>query len=323
MARKGITMNSMSDIFNSASVSEKEKVGFKVKFIDIDKIEPNERNEYSIEEIDELALSISLVGIRQNLEVAPVGEDKYKLISGERRYTAVKRLVEEDGREDLRKLPCVVINPAENIQMEIPDDIKELWLLTTTNSQRNKTDADRLVDIRNQKLIYQALLDAGVELNGKQRNLIAEALKMSPSTVQRYEFVDKNLSPELKAGFEDNKIPLTVAVEIAKQDEDNQKELAKKLETTGKITQADVNEVTVKAEKKKSKTASADGYESYIITQKDFEYLKELNVAVDGIGEGTTITGAEHDKLVKAQEKIKAQQQIISKILESAIKKHK
>lgn len=238
---KGITMGSMADLFNSASKAEKTNA-FKVQLIDIDQIIPNEINDYSIEGIEELAASISFLGVKQNLDVMALSEGKYKLLSGERRYTAVKKLVEE-GREDLRMVPCTISQPAD-IDLPIPEEIKELWLLTATNrEQRMKTDADILMEIRNQRRIYQALLDSGVEVKGKAREVIARTLDVSASTVQRFEFVDKQLEPELKNAFEENKIPLTVAVEAAKMDKQKQAKLATTVRKKGKLTKADVDEM--------------------------------------------------------------------------------
>lgn len=314
MATKKISMGNISELFNQASSSEREENGFKVDYIDIDDIVRNENNDYSIQDIEELAVSISLVGIRQNLEVMPIGGGKYRLISGERRYTAVKKLVTEDGREDLRKLPCKVTVPEKNIGYDIPSEIKELWLLTTNNSQREKTEADRLIDIRNQKKIYQALIAAGVELDGKQRDWIAKSLDMSSAQVQRYEFIDKNLSPELKQGFEDNKIPLTVAVDVAKQDAKGQKKLAGKLAENKKITQADVD--TLKESKKEPE------YDQYIISASDFKFL-ETPIYIEDIKEGTVVSGKSYQKLKAAQEKIEKQQKIIKDIVEKAVKKYK
>lgn len=320
MAKK-ISMGSMTELFNAASTAEKSS-SFKVEMIDIDDIIPNEQNEYSITQIDELALDISFVGVRQNLEVTPIGNGKYKLISGERRYTAVKKLVTEEGREDLRKVPCRVTEPKTNINLDIPEDIKELWLLTTTNKTREKTDADILTDIRNQKIIYKALLDSGVELRGRQRDIIAAALEISPSQVQRYEYVDKNLTPELKEGFEANKIPLTVAVEAAKQPEPVQKKLAQKIKQSGELTQADVDTEKKKAEKKEKKAEAKAEYDTYIISKKDFDYLSALNITLKAIEEGTVVSGKDYNKLLSAREKIIKQQTVINDIITAAQKKN-
>ena len=251
----------MTELFNSVSSAEQENV-FVIEMIDIYDIETNEINNYTISEIEKLALSISLVGLKQNLDVKPAENGKYKLLSGERRYTAIKMLVEEQGREDLRLIPCTVTKPKE-INIDIPEEIKELWLYTTTNAdQRTKTEGDIAEDIRNQKIIFNALLNAGVELKGRQRDMIAEVLKMSPRQVQRYEYVDKHLEPEIKQGFESGAVPLTVAVTAAQQEPEVQKEIKKTLEQTGTVTAKDVETaITVVKAKEEKPTTQTDNAE--------------------------------------------------------------
>lgn len=295
-------MDSITDIFNEHSM--KEKSSWRVKMIDIDEIEPNEKNEYSISEIEEMRLSISLLGVRTNLEVMKTSQGTYKLLSGERRYTAVKQLVEEDGREDLRMVPCRVADPEKEIEADIPTEIKELWLLTATNTQRNKTDGDRMVDFRNHQKIYEALVASGVALSGRQREQIAVAMKISPMQVQRLSTIEKKLSAPLKAGFENDDIPLTVAYAAAVSDKETQKELEKKFAEKGTITQVDVDIANQKV-KEDNQTVCVLKAEELTFTPVALEKDLELS-------------GADYKKVQSAKEKIQKQLALINKIIQTA-----
>lgn len=312
MATKGFKMDSITDIFNTASMAE--KTSWRVKYIDIDEIEPNEKNDYSIEDLEELRTSISFIGVRSNLEVMKTTTGKYKLLSGERRYTVVKMLVEEDGREDLRKVPCRVADPETEIEADIPAELKELWLLTATNIQRNKTDGDRMVDYRNHKKIYQALIDAGVKMNGRQKEQIAAAMKISPMQVQRFATIDKKLSPTLKAGFENNDIPLTVAYSAAVAGEETQKELEKQYTDNGTLTQADVEHAQTIQKKKEQRVREPDET-VYTVSVSELDFLPvEMTESITG---DIKVSGTDYDKIQKAKKQIEKQIKLIEKIIKA------
>ena len=68
-----------------AAVEEK-KGNFEVVMLDVYDLVPSENNFYSTKDIEELALSIELLGgIRQNLEVKPPIHGKYEVTAGHRR----------------------------------------------------------------------------------------------------------------------------------------------------------------------------------------------------------------------------------------------
>ena len=55
--------------------------------IDLDRIDPDPANFYSLDGIDELAGNIELIGLQQPLRVRPEG-DRFVVISGHRRRAA-------------------------------------------------------------------------------------------------------------------------------------------------------------------------------------------------------------------------------------------
>ena len=81
---------------------------FKVEYIDIENIKRNEKNFYEIVDIEELAEYIKLNGLNHNLVVRKLDNGQFELISGERRYTALCKLVKE-GNKTFALVPCKVI----------------------------------------------------------------------------------------------------------------------------------------------------------------------------------------------------------------------
>ena len=69
-----------------------------IKMIKIADIETNAENFYSLPDIEDLAEDIDRQGLIHSLAVAKISSEKYKLISGHRRLTAIKLLVEKNYR---------------------------------------------------------------------------------------------------------------------------------------------------------------------------------------------------------------------------------
>ena len=94
-----------------------------VRMISLEDILANRDNFYRVskEELKPLADSIALDGLQQYPVVMPHPEEtgKYLLLSGHRRVAAIRQLVKEDGREDLRLVPCTVREYASRNMAEL------------------------------------------------------------------------------------------------------------------------------------------------------------------------------------------------------------
>lgn len=60
--------------------------------IDIDLLVPSENNFYGIREIEELAESIKEYGLMHNVVVRKRNDGKYEILSGERRFRALREI---------------------------------------------------------------------------------------------------------------------------------------------------------------------------------------------------------------------------------------
>lgn len=102
-----------------------------INYVPVDLILPNvyqPRKYFDEESLDELAQSIKIYGIIQPLSVRKIGEDKYELVSGERRLRAAKKA-------GLKEVPTIIVDISdkdsaaiallENLQRENLNFIEE------------------------------------------------------------------------------------------------------------------------------------------------------------------------------------------------------
>ena len=120
--------------------SKKDYTGFAVTMVHYSKLIPSENNNYSVENIKELAYAILLSGgVKQNLLVRKKSPDEYELIAGHRRRLAVKYLVEELGYEEFSMMP---------VHVEKSDDVaSEINLILTNSSARERSDWEKMMEV--------------------------------------------------------------------------------------------------------------------------------------------------------------------------------
>lgn len=200
---------------NVKTIEELEaKDNFKVEYIDIKNIKRNEKNFYDIVNIDELAEDIKMNGLNHNLVVRKLDDNNYELISGERRYTALSKLVKE-GNKIFALVPCKVI--------EVNDIDDEIILIQANAQTRELTEKEKLEQISKLNTLYKTKKANGEKVPGRIRDIIAKDLNLSPTQVGRYERVNNNLIPELKRLLEEGNLTVANASEFASLSEENQK----------------------------------------------------------------------------------------------------
>ncbi|MBD7915843.1 ParB N-terminal domain-containing protein [Clostridium sp. Sa3CUN1] len=206
-------LNKLSQNVKKANEIE-AKSNFNVQYIDIKNIKRNEKNFYEIVNVDELAEDIKINGLNHNLVVRKLDDEQYELISGERRYTALSKLVAE-GNEIFALVPCKVIE-ANDIDSEI--------ILIQANAQtRELSDLEKLEQVKRLSELYKMKKKNGEKVPGKIREIIANDLKLSPTQVGRYERINNKLIPELKEILEKGDLTINNASEFSTLSEENQK----------------------------------------------------------------------------------------------------
>lgn len=108
-----------------------------IKMIKIADIETNAENFYSLPDIEDLAEDIDRQGLIHSLAVAKISSEKYKLISGHRRLTAIKLLI-ENGKWNNETVPCYVITAKKS------DAEMNLDLIMLNHTQRKYSEWNKL-----------------------------------------------------------------------------------------------------------------------------------------------------------------------------------
>ena len=257
------------------------------KMIDFTSIDFNPNNDYSLDMIDELAEDIQREGLKQNLVVIPTDNNRYLLLSGHRRLTALKRLYEA-GKISSKLVPCLI----DTVQKS--DTENELNLVMLNHTSRKYTDADVFNEHKRLQRIFRQLDMEGKKIEGRTRDNIAKALNVSPAQIGKIENIKNNAIPEVISAVENGELSISTANEIAKCSEAEQNEIINSTETE-QIKSADVKKKRESAaanKSKKSDKSSDDNSEKNVLpvaqeseqkvatseitlTQKEVEYLRK------------------------------------------------
>lgn len=191
-----------------------------LQYIDIDQLDAHNANFYDVSNLDTLADSIAMDGLQQPLVVTPGQDGRYTVISGHRRRAAIRKLVEEEGREDLRRVPCLV-------RVYQSQALAELQLIMANSTARVLTPAEVMHQAkRTEDLLYQ-LKEEGYSFPGRMRDQVAEACQVSASKLARLKVINARLCSEYMELFNQNKMSEQVAYALAKLPQDFQRRIFK------------------------------------------------------------------------------------------------
>lgn len=216
----------------AAAVDNTPKARFRVKDISINKIYSNAKNFYSMPDIEQLAQDIYAVGLLENLTVvyAPSESGDYRLIAGERRWRALKLLVEQ-GHKEFEFVSCQVKTPAE--------ENEEIVQLIIANTYRNKTVKDILEEEQKLKETLQRMKKDGLTLqgykldSGRLRDIIADMLKMPITKIAQIESINKRLIPKFTEELKEGRLTFSAAYELSGMTEEEQNDMLEKYEESG------------------------------------------------------------------------------------------
>ncbi len=194
----------------------------RIAYIDIARLEDDPKNFYTLSDLDSLVENIELVGLQQPLLVRPDPDATgyFIIVSGHRRRAAIRKLVDE-GREELRTIPCIVESGQASEAMQ------ELRLIFANSSSRKLTDAE-IADQADRvtALLYQ-LKEEGVEFPGRMRDHVAEACQVSKSKLARLKVIKEKLESPFIQRWQAGELDESPAYELARMPMELQRRIGK------------------------------------------------------------------------------------------------
>ena len=187
------------------TMDNKPKARFRTKDISINRIYSNDMNFYSMDGIEKLAQEIFAIGLMDNLVVVhdQCEKGEYRIIAGERRWRALKMLVEQ-GHEEFEIVSCQIKTPTEEHEERVQ--------LILANGYRDKTVTDILEEERQLKETLQYMKENGLTLqgykldSGRLRDVIANIMNMSPTKIAQIESINKRLIPEFTEELKEGRL---------------------------------------------------------------------------------------------------------------------
>lgn len=241
--------SSKFDIFKTLQNQNKEKVvtqmlsSKKTELVHIPynqiRIESYDIYEINMDEVKELATSISTIGLEQNLVVKESEkEDEYNLVTGHKRMTAIKYILDNDVeiteeiRQNIENPLCMVIPKDE-------DEIVTRFRMHETNQQQR--NGFTVAEIEDYLKIVELAKKENITINGKKivgtsRALLNTRFGMSEAMAKKYIKIVKAGNQELNKMVDDGKISVNKAYKML-QDEENKEKNQKENENNKHIKQ--------------------------------------------------------------------------------------
>lgn len=217
------------NFLQSQNIERNRQQEKQILYLDITELKASKENFYGIRDLETLKASIALKGLLQPLLVTEGEEGRYTVLGGGRRRQAIAELVNE-GREDLRKVPCIVsdtrLQGEETEDQEEDREMKDLLSrldIISANSFREKTDWEKLEETVQIGSIIKDLKRLG-KIKGNVREMQAELSGTTGTQIARYNAILNNLSEELTEAFKNNDFGISVAYELSRLTEEYQKQ---------------------------------------------------------------------------------------------------
>ena len=266
----------MSDASRQAS----ERPKYEAVRLPISKLYPDPANAkiYSVDSIEELADSIELAGgVLHNLVVREQDTDgRYQIISGERRWTACKYLVEH-GKEQYGEVGCLI----EHVHDE---DTLQLMLVLANSTARQLTDAEKMRQAEALTAVLTRMRKEG-KVQGRVRELVGKMLKTTSGQLARYHAIQANLQGGLRDRFERGEVGVSVAYEASKLDKAGQDAVAEKAETQP-VTLKDVTAV-------KMQQGESEAYKAKMERLKKHREQEQTRITSDTMLDGDVIAAGQ------------------------------
>lgn len=273
-------MFDITSLMSDASRQASERPKYEAVRLPISKLYPDPANAkiYTVDSIEELADSIELAGgVLHNLVVREQDEDgRYQIISGERRWTACKYLVEH-GHEQYQEVGCLI----EHVHDE---DTLQLMLVLANSTARQLTDAEKMRQAEALTAVLTRMRKEG-KVQGRVRDLVGKMLKTTSGQLARYHAIQANLQGGLRDRFERGEVGVSVAYEASKLDKAGQDAIDKQAEQ-GTVTLKDVTIV-------KRQSGDSEEYKAKMERLKKRRELEQARITSDATLDGDAIAAGQ------------------------------
>lgn len=255
----------------------------KTIYVNMDLIDMRDDNDMSMDNVPWLKQDIAQHGLLQPLLIVPNDNGRFTLYGGYQRITAIRELRDEGKWPEDNLVECKLKDLDSGILAEkgVRAEIKEKYLMRSMNIQRDKTDADKYVEVMDWKEIYKELRARGIEAIAygideegneieqkiagvKTQELIAQRVGISHAQVGKFEKIANKGSEELIGALKSGMIPVTTASKVASKPKEEQKEILERVAEDKRdgevITEEELIAVEhrIKEEKGKKKAPSDD-----------------------------------------------------------------
>ena len=178
--------------------------------IELDKLDPDPENFYSLDGLDELAGNIETVGLQQPLRVRPGEGGRFIVVSGHRRRAACM-LIRDGGSQQFKDgVPCIVEYG------EASAALRKLRLIYANSSTRQLTSAEQSRQAEEVTRLLYELKEQGVEFPGRMRDHVAEACQLSKTKIARLHAIRENLIQELLRHWDAGEIKEETAYQLSR-----------------------------------------------------------------------------------------------------------
>lgn len=271
-------MFDITSLMSDASRQASERPKYEAVRLPISKLYPDPANRkvYGVEKIEELADSIELAGgVMHNLVVRePDADGRYQIISGERRWTACKHLVER-GKEQYSEVGCLI----EHVHDE---DTLQLMLVLANSTARQLTDAEKMRQAETLTAVLTRMRKEG-KVQGRVRELVGKMLKTTSGQLARYHAIQANLQGGLRDKFERGEVGVSVAYEASKLDKAGQDAVAEKAKAQP-VTLKDVTAVRMQQ-------GESEEYKAKMERLKKHREQAQVRITSDTALDGDVIAG--------------------------------
>ncbi|MDO4331798.1 MAG: DUF3850 domain-containing protein [Eubacteriales bacterium] len=243
---------------SKAGVDESPRARFRTKDISIFKMYRNKLNFYDLADIEELAGDILMYGLKQNLEVVyePNEQGEYRIVAGERRWLALKHLVEQ-GYKDFEIATCKLTTPQ--------DEDEEQVEIIIANAYRTKSIKDIIEEEQRLKACLERMKADGKKIKGydlktgRLRDVISSMLKMSKTKIAQVESISNNLIPEFREELNKERLTFSAAYELSGMSAEKQQEALEKYKETGELSYTQIKDMKTDGQQVKQAAGQQEG----------------------------------------------------------------